>query len=282
MTKNIEHIIFLIHPCCYEGLDAEDIGQRNLEIYVEREREVKRKWLEALAARDSGTLLLQLYGPQDLFEQAQQSLGKANACYVRADFPGPDQLPEYYRRLVQCIRDHLGKYELEYDPASVTSELWGESFEGCVPAYGGAFSELLGFKLPPKMIFEMTVYDARFLHGAKLRETLAIGDSDIEALLFECYDGSSAAIFQARLSAQWLDRRPIKLKLDPDKVLLCTKLGHTDWPSKDWKKDDPDQLYAHTTTTADSLWLRTTGMGGMGFDGLREIVTSAEIGNEND
>ena len=279
MAKNIEHIIFLIHPCCYEGLDAEDIGQRNLEIYVEREREVKRKWLDALAAGDGRVLFLQLYGPEYLQERARESLGQANACYVQADFPGPDQMPEYYRRLVQCIRDHLGKYELEYDPASVTSELWGESFEGCAPGYGGAFAERLGFKLPPKMIFEMTVYDTRFLHGAKLRETLAIGDSDIEALLFECYDGSSAAIFQARLSAQWLDRRPIKLKLYPDKVMLCTTLGHTAWPSKPWKKGDPDQLYAHTITTADCLWLRTTRMG---FDGLREIVTSAEIGNEND
>ena len=63
-----------------------------------------------------------------------------------------------------------------------------------------------------------------------------------------------------RHSAQWQDRRPIKLKLDPDKVLLCTKPGHTSWPSKNWKKDDPDQLYAHTITTADSLWLRTTRM----------------------
>ena len=279
MPTKIDHIIFLIHPCCYEQLDAETVRKNNDEIYVEREREVKRKWLEALTASNSQTLLLQLGGPQDLFEQAKERLGEANALYVRADFPGPDQLEEYYRRLIRCIRDHLCKQGLEFDPARVSSELWGESFEGCVPGYGGAFAELLQLKSPPKMVFEMTVYNARFLYGAKLRETLTIGNSDIEALLFECYDGSSAAIFQARLTAQWLDRRPISLELDPSRVMLCSTLGYTAWPPKPWKKGDSDAPCPYKMTTADALWLRTTRMS---FDDLSKLVSSAKIGNEND
>ena len=45
----IEHIIFLIHPCCYEGLDAEAVRQDNLYLYVELENEVKARWLAALS-----------------------------------------------------------------------------------------------------------------------------------------------------------------------------------------------------------------------------------------
>ena len=279
MATKIDHIIFLIHPCVYEQLDAETAHKNNLEIYVERERQVKQKWLEALAERDGQTLFLQLYGPQYLVEKAQQSLGKANACRVHADFPGPDQMAEYHRRLVQCIRDHLDEHKIEFDPASVTSQLWGESFEGCVPGYGGAFAQRLQLKLPPIMAFEMTVYDARFLYGAKRRQTLAIAGSDIEAWVFECYDGTSAAIFQARLTAQWLDRRAISLELDPGRVMFCTTLGHTVWPAKPWKKGDSDTPCPYEITTADALWLRTTRMS---FDDLCQLVSLAKIGNEND
>lgn len=47
------------------------------------------------------------------------------------------QLPEYFGGLTGGLRAHIATAGLEYDRQTVTSELWGESFEGCVPGYGG-------------------------------------------------------------------------------------------------------------------------------------------------
>ena len=181
---------------------------------------------------------------------------------------------EYYRRLTQCIRDHMKKFDLEFDPATVTSELWGESFEGCVPGYGGAFAEYLGLERPPTMRFEMTVHDSRFLHEAKRWEVVPVPDSDVEAWLFECHDGMPAAMFQARLSAQWLDKRPILLTLDATRHQVCTKLGHTVWPPAPWRKGMPEDACPYCLTTSDSYWVRAPRLS---FDDFRNVIGGAKL-----
>ncbi len=270
----LQHLIFLIHPGCYEKLDAETLRRDSSPLFLERERQIKERWFKALASRDKSTLLLQLYGPEYLVETAAKVLGEANVCHVRAEYPGDGQLREYYRRLTQCICDHMKKCGQEFDPATVTSELWGESFEGCVPGYGGAFAECLGLKRPPKMMFEMTTHDSRFLHGALRWETIQLPDSDIEAWLFECHDKTSAAIFQARLSAQWLDKRPILLRLNPTRHLVCTKLGHTVWPPGPWRKGMPEESYPYCLITSDSYWVRSVRMA---FEDFRPVIAAARV-----
>ena len=270
----IDHLIFLIHPCVYEGLDAETVRRDNLAGFVERERVVKQRWLDDVGGRDQRTLLLQLYGPPSLHEAFCASLGEANACFVKADFPGEGQMREYYRRLCGCIRDHMRLHDLTFDPETVTSELWGESFEGCAPGYGGAFAEYLELKRPPKMVYEMTVHDSRVLTGAEPQETVRIPGTDVEAWVFECRDSTCAAIFQARLSAQWLDRRPILLTLDPTRIQVCTKQGHTIWPPRPWAKGDPDDPVAFCLSTSDSYWVRS---GRMAIDDFRQVISSARL-----
>ena len=66
----IEHIIFLIHPCCYESLTHAEVARDNLQFYVELERKVKTRWLGVLAERPQSTLMVQLGGPEDLSDQA--------------------------------------------------------------------------------------------------------------------------------------------------------------------------------------------------------------------
>src|SRR5688500_4551719 len=109
-AMEIKHIIFLIHPGCYESLPPDSgLHQSNIGIYIEREQEVKQRWLAALDEHgkepENSVLLLQLYGPEHLLKAAQERLGAGNACYVRADFStiptGPQQLREYYQRLTQ-------------------------------------------------------------------------------------------------------------------------------------------------------------------------------------
>ncbi|UCG88395.1 MAG: hypothetical protein JSW71_07595, partial [Gemmatimonadota bacterium] len=210
----IEHILFLIHPCCYEPLGPDTIRRDNLQLFVDREKEVKARWLEALAERPANTLLVQLGGPAALRDEAVEYLGASAVFYPRTPFPEDGSLAEYYRRLAADVSAYVSAHRLHLDLATVTSELWGESFEGCVPGYGGAFAQYLGLRQPPRMRFEMTVYDSRFLYGAQRWEAIPIADSDVEAWLFECYDGTGAAIFQARQTAQWIDERRIHLQLD--------------------------------------------------------------------
>ena len=272
----IEHIIFLIHPCCYENIDADAIRRDNLCLFVKRGKKVKRRWLQALADWPTNTLFVQLGGPEDLRAAAVANLGDAAVFYPRTPFPENSDLREYYRRLASDFRDHVSAHRLQLKTATVTSELWGESFEGCVPGYGGAFAEYLGLRCLPKMRFEMTVYDSRFLYGARQWEIIPIDGCDVEAWLFECYDGTGAAIFQSRLTAQWVDERRLHLRLDNRRLQVCTKSGHTVWPHTPWEKGKPERVDAYSMTLADCnwRWIRTVGMA---IDDFREVIRAARV-----
>ena len=272
----VEHVIFLIHPCCYEQLDAGAIRRDNLEIFVERERETKQRWLDALAERPTDTLFVQLGGREYLRDEAAERLGEAAVSYPQIPFPESQDLDEYYGLLAHGFREHVSTHGLTFDAGTATSELWGESFEGCVPGYGGAFAQYLGLQRHPRMRFEMTVYDSRFLRGAHRREAIPIADSDVEAWLFECHDGSGAAIFQPRLTAQWLDRRRVHLKLDDRRLQICTKQGHTLWPAEPWGKGKPERVCNFSMTLAECAgrWVRSIGMS---ISDFRNVIRAARV-----
>ncbi len=271
-----EHVIFLIHPCCYEKFGPDAIRRDNLYLFVERERETKQRWLAALAERPANTLLVQLGGPEYLREAAVGYLGEAAVLYPRSPFPENEDLAEYYRRLASEFRAHVSTHSLKFDAGAVTSELWGESFEGCVPGYGGAFAQYLGLRLPPRMRFEMTVYDSRFLYGARRWESIPIQNCDVEAWLFECHDGTGAAIFQSRLRAQWIDRRRVCLRLDDRRHQVCTKLGHTLWPPQPWTKGKPEGVHDYSMALSECTdrWVRSVGAA---IDEFREVIRTARV-----
>ena len=100
----VKHIIFLIHPCCYEPLPPAEVARDNLQFYVELERKVKTRWLEALAERPQRTLLVQLGGPKDLSDQAVAQLGAAAVFYPRTEFPVDGDLVEYCLRPSPLMR----------------------------------------------------------------------------------------------------------------------------------------------------------------------------------
>lgn len=275
----IEHIIFLIHPCCYENLDADAVHRDNLYLFINREKKVKQRWIQALAEQPVNTLFLQLGGPEYLRDTAVEHLGETAVFYPRTSFPDNADLREYYRRLTSDFYDHISAYQLRFETATVTSELWGESFEGCVPGYGGAFAEYLGLRCPPKMRFEMTVYDSRFLYGARRWEIIPIDGCDIEAWLFECHDGTAAAIFQSRLAAQWVDERRVHLRLDDRRLQVCTKNGHTIWPHTPWEKGKPEHVDTYSMTLADCNW-RWIRAVGMAIDDFRTVISTARVTSE--
>ena len=78
----------------------------------------------------------------------------------------------FYGNMVKVLRQAMANNSLAFDAETTTSELWGESYEGCVPGYGGAYAHYLGLKQAPNMRFEMTVYDSRFLYVSQFFITL--------------------------------------------------------------------------------------------------------------
>lgn len=272
----VDHIIFLIHPCCYEPIDEERIRSDGLQLFVDREGLVKKRWLRRLEQGTATTLFVQLGGPDYLIQAAVRALGEARALSLRFPFPGDANLAVYYEGLSAEIRSHLAAHRVQWDAATVTSELWGESFEGCVPGYGGAFAQYLNLAQAPAMRFDMTVFDSRFLHQARRVETLAIADTDVEAWLFECHDGTGALTFQARRTAQWLDERVVALQLHDRRHQLCDKLGHTLWPQTPWTKGkvETEQVLSVPMKDWISRWVRGIGTD---FETFRSLAESAHL-----
>ena len=274
--KDINHIIFLIHPCCYEALSADIVRKDNYALFVEMEKEVKRRWLDALSEGPRENLFVQLGGPEYLTDAARKSLGLEYTFRFTTPFPESKSMHEYYVNLVSELRQHIARHQLRFDPEEVSSELWGESFEGCVPGYGGAFAEYLGLRVPPTMRFEMTVHDSRLLYGHRRREVIPIPGTDVEAWCFECHDASSAAMFQARLHAQWIDQRRVSVQLDDRRIQVTTKLGHTVWPAEPWKKGKQERVLEYHMSLADSIWYWIRSIG-MTFGDFRNVVSTARI-----
>jgi hypothetical protein len=272
----IRHIFFLIHPCCYEGLDATEARANNWQFFVDLESQIKAKWLATLATRPKDTLFVQLCGPEYLVEAGKKELGEAYAVRLAEPMPEGGSMHDLYQALVRALHAHLASHKLSFDPATVTSELWGESFEGCVPGYGGAFAQYLSLEQSPRMRFDMTVYDSRWLYGAKEPQILPIPESDVEAWVFECHDGTGAAIFQARHHAQWIDERRVSLDLDTMRIQVWNKRGHAVWPSEPWAKGDPIETQEYSMTLAQSIWNWIRAIN-MDMDTFRQVIGATRV-----
>ena len=267
-------IIFLIHPCCYEVLSAEQVRADNLELFVQIERDVKERWLADLRNREEPTLFVQLGGPEYLTEAAVDALGAPYALRFTTEFHG--SLTGFYEGLAAEFHRHVAANRLALDLDTAQSELWGESFEGCVPGYGGAFVQYLPLGRAPRMRFEMTVHDSRILYGHRGYEVIPLPGTDVEAWLFELPDGTGAAMFQARRHAQWIDRRRIGLRLDDRRIQVCTKLGHTVWPPEPWEKGKPELICDYSMELKECIW-RWVRSVGMPLDRFREVIAAAVL-----
>ena len=126
------------------------------------------------------------------------------------------------------------------------------------------------------MRFEMTVPDARFLYESRRHDVISISGTDVEAWLFHCHDSTSAATFQPRLSAAWLDERRVTLMLDDSLLQVCSKMGHTIWPDTPSGKGKPKQTLPFTLPLCEfhSHWVRGIGIG---YETFCEVIAAARV-----
>ena len=222
----IDRFVILVHPCAYDA-----IGTPLSDPYRAREEEVRNRWAGAITPLPPSTFVVQVdYAQNHTANQLHQwfvdklGAGRVTRIPVRvvgSSTPGP--LKEYYEDINRQIRRQIAAQGLTFDPATVKTIIWGESFEGCAAGYGSAIASYLGLKTPTRFDYKMSVPDAPFLLKATFLQTVPIPASDVEAYLFDLNDGRCAAFFRSTLTPQWLDHRYINLLLDSEIFSVVTK-----------------------------------------------------------
>jgi hypothetical protein len=135
---------------------------------------------------------------------------------------------------LHCLASaHLLKKELrergyEIDPAGLSTEGWGASFDGCVTKYSITVRRLLGLAQPTSIDFALTVPDAAFLLDNENSQYLAL-ENGLQLTTFK-QTGQLIALYT--LSSHSLAHRPtfVKLPLGLAKATIKSKQGTRLWP----------------------------------------------------
>jgi hypothetical protein len=233
-ARVIDPFLILVHPCPYEAT-----GKAASDPYRALEMAACQRWFDAIPALPKTTFAVQVdsvpggTSPDKLQAALIAQLGAGRVCRIPVEYQSPENpvaLKDYYRRIDEKIRQQAAAQSLTFDAATCKTVIWGQSFEGCAAGYGSAIASGLGLKTLTHFDYAMSAPDAPFLLRAKFLETVAVPASDVEAYVFDLTDGRYAAFFRSCLTPQWLDRRPISLRLDPARCQVLSKQGVTLWP----------------------------------------------------
>ena len=93
--------------------------------------------------------------------------------------------------------------DLDYNPASVDSEAFGEGFEECAMTWKAMLTPYLGLARPAENNFNLSVSGARLLLNATLRERLDLGQY-VRLFLWEGQDGRPIGLY-ARACCRLMD-----------------------------------------------------------------------------
>ena len=231
----IETIYFLIHPLCYELQAQTPEFVAKYAEYLQYEKMVKARWYSRIATmKGSEALVIGAPGcPEGLERYVADHLGSRGlivrdvlthqpelwdtllSSETKASL-GHDLLAMYWKHGFNWVSDPLGQpiiargwaerirhtfneRNLTFDPGTVLTEGWGESFEGCVANYTRFLGAYLGLAHPIEDIFEMTVPDARFLLTARFIERIAL-DQHTRLYIWEALDGGYIAWFHKAIA----------------------------------------------------------------------------------
>lgn len=235
--RQLERLIFLSHPYAWElqfarnphGADDYRWGNFGAADLVAMERRVSSRWPRAvgkLGPKDA--LIVNYFGgrPPD----AELEKGPI-APLVRV---AREHLGDRYLLLFGTQSNNEGGREIQrqfrekgytYDPATVSTESWGQSTEGCVANFAAHFAEGMGLAKGFPMRYELTFPDAPFAITGKFLERVALGDSDVSLYLSESKEGRPFAIFFPGVLRDGESNRYVEFAIDPSHVEFTNKKG---------------------------------------------------------
>ena len=220
----VSKVVYLIHASIYEELEKQNQLPANCEIYREREKRCQKRWRQMIDDLGPDEIFVQLYGDQSILAYAKQKLGDRRVIPAGAQYDEGMPVKEYAERIATNFRQQLKDRGLEMDIETVKWELAGVG--GCVCGYGGMMASSLGLKQPTVINFDWTVPDARFLCKATLIETFRVGDSPVNAYVFDGPEGYCIGAFLPGLRDD--KARHVTLQLaDVSKVSVVNKIGNT-------------------------------------------------------
>ncbi len=241
--------------------------EASFRAYLECERTIQPKWNEALSKLASNEALVLLpigwsKSQRALEERAQDVLG-ARCVVVRATasasgefLPGMDdafrtgvsddlmaafqtrgyEWPAQDMKVVLFSRAYAREIEaafrergLAFDPETVRTEAWGESFEGCVTKWSNGIGTYLHLSNPIEKNFELTVPDAPFILRSRFVECVSLAN-DVRLFLFEGSDLQPIGLFLKASHRVW--DRPLFAHLPADQQVfeVKKKMGGTIQP----------------------------------------------------
>jgi hypothetical protein len=260
----IEKIYFLIHPLLYEPKASDPAASARAQKYIDYERKIAPRWFNKIAGmRNNEALVVGAPGcPKNLQDFVGEHLGPRgliikDAIVTRPELwndlspeakegLGHDLLAMYWKNGFEWASDPLGQpiiargwaehvkrtfHErgLTFDPKTVQTEGWGESFEGCVANYGRYLGTYLGLGKPIEDNFEMTVPDAPFLLTAKFLERIPL-ERAVSLYFWEGQDGRPIALFLNLQSDIGAPTLYAQLPAESVKVEVRSRMNRPMWP----------------------------------------------------
>jgi hypothetical protein len=217
----VDELVFLSHPFAWEE-QAHDGGERawggfSAEQLVAMERQVSDRWAGAIRSLGPTAALVINCMPSVKDEDLRQADQAAAAATVNASrasarlvavarahigshrlvvlsgssqIGGPDGAPSGVVLPTSAwgreIRRLLQSHGLQYDPATVRAEVWGQSSEGCVQWYAARFAAALTLPRGFSMRYDLTFPDAPFAMVGQHVETLLACSCEPKAAESNC------------------------------------------------------------------------------------------------
>ena len=236
-SDRLRRLVFPSHPYAWELQALRDPERAqtyrwfefSMADLVAMERKVSSRWpqeVRKLGPHDA--LIINYFGgrPPDaelengpiapLLRAAREHLGDRYLILF-----GTPSKNEWGREIQRQLREK----GYTYDPATVATESWGQSTEGCVANYAAHFAEGMGLPKGFPMRYELTFPDAPFAMTGKFLERVTLGDSDVSLYLSEGKEGRPFAIFFPGLLRDGEANRYVEFAADPASVEFTNKKG---------------------------------------------------------
>ncbi len=266
--KRIEKLCLLIHGFCWACQDYDTAYSRfgaRLNAYLAREQACIQGWYAHLQLADNEALAVipaGLGGPAGAFyAQAAAALGDRFFMLECPDSLNQrfwaDLQPGDERSILEEVKSalvhqhlHWNKEELQtalhcnaccrrftkllaergycIDPANISVEAWGASFEGCVTKYTLNIRRMLGLARVIEIAYGLTVPDAAFLLPIMHGESILLGNG-LRLTLFT--EGNRSFGIYAFTSHSLADQPAwVEIAAPADDMMVLSKQGIRLWP----------------------------------------------------